>query len=176
MEHWRSKTRLSSKLKPWTATNQTELQKKPIMGTRGETETRETKVNTKINVKVKLNNITTSRHKRRPSDKTEGRYVKPHHTPEDGYLEEAGIKEDLEEREREGGSQCTSTQHPNAQSMETPEKLSGTQTDPRLHSQSNKPIMADRRWEIEDGEGGSLSNLPTRYFMCFICFIIFYYI
>jgi hypothetical protein len=106
-------------LKSWTATNQTELQKKPIMGTRGETETRETKVNTKIKVKVKLKHITTSRHKRRPSDKTEGRYVKPHHTPEDGYLEEAGIKEDLE-REREKGGvneqifkpQCTKHSNP----------------------------------------------------------------
>ena len=85
MEHWRSKTRLSSKLKPWTATNQTKLQKKPTMGTRGETETRETstKVNTKIKVNVKLSNIiTTSRHKRRPGEREKrGESMNKHSNP-----------------------------------------------------------------------------------------------
>jgi len=134
-------------LKSWTATNQTELQKKPIMGTRGETETRETKVNTKIKVKVKLKHITTSRHKRRPSDKTEGRYVKPHHTPEDGYLEEAGIKEDLEEREREGGSQCTSTQKPQVH------KNVQSQENSLTHRQipNSTLIQINPSWPTEDG-------------------------
>ena len=40
----------------------------------------------------------------RSPDEDEGRRVKPHQPPEDGHLEEAGIKEDLEERERRGES------------------------------------------------------------------------
>jgi len=48
----------------------------------------------------------------RSPDEDEGRRVKPHQPPEDGHLEEAGIKEDLEERERRGESTYTRNQTP----------------------------------------------------------------
>ena len=141
-------------------------------------------VNTRTKVKVKLGNIYSrnriklcqARNKTpnsRSTDKNESRLFKPHQPPEDGHLEETGIKEDLEERERKGESTYKNSRPHTSYFSRIGRSQSSLQSD-------KQPFIADRDGRLKTEKARAcqtyeediLCNLYVLYVLLY--FTVFY--